>query len=131
MRAAIIAAALALACAAPAKATWKPQYAQAPQAVQDWYQHAELTPAAAKRLGFVGCCDDADVVNAKFRFTKEDGNPAWYFQRAGVWLRIPDDIIHWDQSAPDNKPTLFALAHDTLGQPAGTLTCFYPPSGGF
>lgn len=118
-------------CAGGAGATWKPQYASAPAAVQQWYRDAVLTPAAHARLGFAGCCDGADVVKAQFRFGSADGKPAWFFLRDGAWLRIPDDIIHWDESAPDNKPTLFALREPFGAVPAGTLTCFYPPSGGY
>jgi hypothetical protein len=47
-----------------------------------------------------------------------------------AWKHVPPDIIHWDESAPDGKPTLFALSESWGGWPPGTPTCFYPPPGG-
>jgi hypothetical protein len=111
-------------------ATWRPEYAQLPAGVQAWYENAELTPAAQKRLGFLGCCKSSDVVAAKFAVSKIDGADQWFYQRPGQpWRQVPPDIIHWNEHAPDNRPTLFALSHETFGWPAGTETCFYPPGG--
>jgi hypothetical protein len=42
------------------QAKWKPQYASAPQEVQDWYKSRKLTEAAAKRFAFKSCCDGSD-----------------------------------------------------------------------
>jgi hypothetical protein len=36
--------------------------------------------------------------------------------------RIPDDIIHVDEHAPDNQPTLFSYD--------GKETCFFPDGAG-
>jgi hypothetical protein len=108
----------------PAHATWKPEYAALPQWVQDWYEHAELTDAAAARLGFRGCCETGDVVKTQFRVEKDGRSQHWFYLKDGAWLQIPDDIVRWGESAPDNKPTLFALSHVFMGWPVGTLTCF-------
>ena len=119
-----MAAALAGAPAAvrEAQATWKPQYANAPQEVQDWYRRAELTSAAQKRFQFKSCCAHSDVVKTSFRVDKATGGDAWYWMRDGEWKRIPDDIIHWGESSPNKEPTLFAI---------GNLpTCFWPGEGG-
>jgi len=37
---------------AASQAKWKPQYASAPQEVQDWYKSRKLTEVAAKRFAF-------------------------------------------------------------------------------
>ena len=126
----ILIAALALLCVGAAHADWKPQYASASANIQAWYKDAVLTPAAQKRLHFIGCCDGADVVKTKFKLDTSKGNPHWFYLKDGQWAQIPDDIIHWDEQAPDNQPTLFHLSFDFNGNPAGTLTCFYPPGGG-
>lgn len=102
---------------------------QAPE-VRAWYNEATLTAEAQKRLQFKKCCNDADVVHTRFRVDSSTGGDHWFYERDGKWEQISDDIVHWNEQAPDNKPTLFALAYDMLGWPKGTLTCFYPPGGG-
>jgi hypothetical protein len=110
------------AAATRADATWKPEYANAPQEVQDWYRSAQLTDAAQKRFGFKSCCAHSDVVKTEFRVDKTSGNDEWYWMREGQWTPVPGDVIHWGESAPDQQPTLFAI---------GNLpTCFYPGQGG-
>src|SRR3954449_6861104 len=47
----------AAAVASQAQATWKPEYANNPPEVQDWYRNAELTEAAKIRFPFKKCCD--------------------------------------------------------------------------
>ena len=106
-----------------AHATWKPQYADAPQAVQDWYKNAELTPEAKKRFNFTSCCAHSDVVKTQFHVDKKNGGDQWWWLDGGEWKLVPPDIIHWGEAAPDGQPTLFALG--------GTLpTCFYPGASG-
>ena len=108
--------------ATTANATWKPEYANAPQEVQDWYRNAQLTDAAQKRFGFKSCCAHSDVVKTEFRVDKTSGTDEWYWMKDGQWTLIPGDVIHWGESAPDQQPTLFAV---------GNLpTCFYPGQGG-
>lgn len=119
----MVAAVLAFTISAPSQATWKPEYAAAPQEVQDWYRHAQLTNAARSRFGFQNCCDGPDVVQTKFNVNRVDGRDEWYWLNGDKWQRIPDDIIHWGESAPGGKPTLFVL-------PDGRPTCFYPGEGG-
>jgi hypothetical protein len=106
-----------------ARAEWKPEYAQASPEVRDWYRNAELTPAARERFPFKNCCDHADVVRTRFDVNKTDGGDEWFYEDAlGHMKRIPPDIIHWGQSAPDGQPTLFVYS--------GKETCFFPGSGG-
>lgn len=115
--------ALLASCAlAPAAATWKPEYASAAPAVQDWYRNAELTPAARQRFPFTKCCDHADVVKTQFRVDRGSGGDEWFYFDLGAWKRIPPDIIHWGESAPGGQPTLFVY-HDQA-------TCFFPGEGG-
>jgi len=104
------------------EARWKPEYADAPQQVQDWYRDAELTPKAQMRFPFKKCCDHADVVKTQFRVDRASGGDAWYWLDGDVWRRIPDDIIHCGQTAPGGQPTLFVYQ--------GKETCFWPGEPG-
>lgn len=115
----------ALSIATPAPATWKPEYAQADPAVQEWYRNAELTEAAKQRFPFRKCCDHADVVRTRFQVNKTDGGDEWFYEpldAPGTLKRIPPDIIHWGESAPGGQPTLFVYA--------GKETCFFPGDSG-
>jgi hypothetical protein len=105
-----------------ASAEWKPEHDLAPPEVQEWYRIAELTETAQKRFGFKSCCAHSDVIKTTFRVDKASDGDAWYWFKDGQWSQIPADIIHWGESAPDRRPTLFAI---------GNLpTCFYPGEGG-
>jgi hypothetical protein len=42
----------------------------------------------------------------------------WLDPDRNIWREVPDDIIHWGESAPDGRPTLFIYQ--------GQETCFYP-----
>jgi hypothetical protein len=105
-----------------ADARWKPEYANAPPAVRDWYQHAELTKKAQMRFPFKSCCEHADVVRTQFRVSRGTGGDEWYWLDGQDWRRIPDDIIHWGETAPDKQPTLFIYQ--------GKETCFWPGESG-
>lgn len=115
-----------LLAASSSVAKWKPEYAQLPPDVRDWYEKAELTPAAQKRFGFKSCCAHSDVVKTQFRVNKADGVKypvdEWWWLNGSVYERVPDDIIWWDKTAPSGLPTLFAVQ--------GKPTCFFPPEGG-
>lgn len=91
--------------------------------VREWYRNAEVMPAARGRIHFVKCCDNADVVRTKFAVNKTDGGDEWFYEDApGHMKRIPDDIVHWGETAPDGQPTLFVYDNKE--------TCFYPGDGG-
>ncbi len=105
-----------------ADARWKPEYANAPQEVRDWYQHAQLTPKARMRFPFKSCCEHADVVKTQFRVNRATSGDEWYWLDGQDWRRIPDDIIHWGETAPDKQPTLFVYR--------GKETCFWPADSG-
>lgn len=106
-----------------AAARWKAEYASQPQAVQDWYRQAQLTSAAQARFGFLLCCDNSDVVKTHFEVDHSTGRDVWTYEDVpGHMKRIPDDIIHWGQSAPGGLPTLFVWK--------GQETCFFPGEGG-
>lgn len=115
---------------APAFGIWKPQYANADPALQEWYGNAKVTPEAYKRLGFEGCCDKSEVVRTQFRVDKSTSADQWWYLDGAVWKQVPPDIIHWDVTSPDSRPVLFVLDHAIGDLPAGTPTCFYPPGGG-
>lgn len=108
----------------PTNATWRPEYAAAPQTVQDWYRNAELTKEAQSRFHFTKCCDKSEVVHSQFRVNKTDAADEWFYEVSpSVWKRVPPDIIHWGKSAPNGLPTLFVL-------PSGSETCFFPGTSG-
>ena len=124
MKLAIIVCALALiAHAGSADARWKPEYANAPAEVRDWYETRELTPAAQMRFSFKSCCSHSDVVKTQFKVGGA-GNDEWFWLNpdTNVFERIPDDIIHWGEHAPNGLAVLFAVS--------GHPTCFFPPEGG-
>jgi hypothetical protein len=111
-----------------AHATWKPEYGQSPPEEMLWFDSAMTTPAAAKRLGYMKCCDNSD--RFKIKFLSGAKADEWYFERNGKWERIPDDVIHTedDPTMPKQLKTegvLFIYPPDT-GQP----TCFWPPESG-
>ncbi len=109
--------------ASPVGATWKPEYANQPFEVQQWYRNAELTKAAQTRFPFKKCCDHSDVVKTKFNVNKTSSGDEWYWLDGDSWRRIPDDIIHWQEHAPNGQPTLFIYN--------GKETCFFPGDSGF
>jgi hypothetical protein len=108
----------------PADARWKPEYANAPQSVRDWYNSAELTKEAQKRFGFIKCCDHADVVRTQFKVDKSTGKDVWLWLNPSdhKWHVVPNDIIHGEQRAPGGKPILFIFR--------GHPTCFFLPESG-
>jgi hypothetical protein len=67
------------------------------------------------------CCNHAEVIDAKF-IIRPDGKDGSRWNDNGVIRDIPAEIIHWEDSAPDNKPMLFVYSE--------VMTCFFPPSGG-
>lgn len=117
-------------------ATWKREYANTPQAVQQWFRSARLTDAARKRFGFQNCCDQSDRYETRFRVDKQTAGDAWFYQVDGNWVRIPDDVIHSDEiHAKDPKDD--ALPEFEQMRREGVLfiydgkpTCFWPPQGG-
>jgi hypothetical protein len=108
--------------------TWKPEYAQNSREVQNWYKSQEMTPATRERLGVAwkSCCEHGDVVRTQFRVEYQGGAflDKWFYLKNGVWTKIPDDIIHWGEHAPDKRATLF------IYQSTGQELCFYPPEEG-
>ena len=101
---------------------WKPEYANNSPEVRAWYEHAQTTDEAYRRTGYRMCCNHADVVRTQFRTNKVNGKDEWWWLDNGNWRKVPDDIIHPADSAPDNQPTLFVYD--------GKELCFFPPSGG-
>ena len=88
-----------------------------------WYQNAETNKEARPTFPtpWAKCCNHAEVIPFKDIIppTQEHG---WQWNDNGEVKNIPEVIIHYEQSSPDNKPTLFVYL--------GTMTCFYPPQGG-
>lgn len=112
----------ALVASGIANARWRAEYASQSPEVQQWYRNAELTEAAQQRFPFKKCCDHSDVVKTQFRVNKSSGGDEWYWLDGQTWRRIPPDIIHVDEYAPDGQPTLFVYE--------GRETCFFPGSSG-
>jgi hypothetical protein len=113
-----------------AQARWRAEYASQPAAVREWFGNAQLTKPAHDRLGFWGCCEISEVVRTRFRVDRASGADQWFYLKDDRWELVPADIIHWGESAPDGEATLFVLAREHGGHPAGTPTCFWPPRGG-
>jgi hypothetical protein len=109
-------------CLSRVHAHWKPQYASADQVTRDWYESRELTAAAQQRFRFKSCCNNSDVVQTQFHVNKNNGADEWFYLSDGKWTRIPDDVIHWDEHAPNGKPVMFAVG--------GNPVCFFPPDSG-
>ncbi len=88
-----------------------------------WYQQAETNVEARKTFPspWGKCCNHAEVIPVKDIIfpTQEHG---WQWNDKGEIKNIPNIIIHWHESAPNNEPTLFVYLE--------TMTCFYPPQGG-
>ena len=53
-----------------------------------------------------------------------DGGDEWWYLKDKTWTRIPNDIVHWGEHAPDGRPTLF------IYQSTGQELCFYPGEDG-
>lgn len=106
----------------PAAARDLGQWENVDPAVRAWYRNAQLTEAARQRFKFQNCCDHADVFRTKFKVNKTTGADEWLYLVDGKWKRVPPDIIHWGETAPDKQPTLFIYD--------GKETCFYPGDGG-
>jgi hypothetical protein len=117
----ILAIAFAVLSTVQGNARWKAEYAQKPETVRNWYESRELTEAAQQRFNFRSCCAHSDVVKTKFKVGGA-GNDEWWWLVGETWKRIPDDVIHWNEHAPDGLPVLFAVGENP--------TCFYPPDGG-
>jgi hypothetical protein len=90
--------------------------------MQAWYSEVEIMPEARKRLPWTKCCNKAEIVKAQFRVEKTTNGDEWYYWTNGSFKRIPPDIIHWGEVAPDKEATLFVYN--------GHETCFFPPEGG-
>lgn len=118
----IIMAALIALFATTARATDNGQWANSPN--RDWYRNAQLTPTAQKRFPFKSCCEHSDVVRTKFAVNQTDAGDEWFWldPATNKWRRVPTDIIHYEDRAPDGMPTLFVYQ--------GQETCFYLPDGG-
>ena len=107
-----------------ARGEWRAEYAQNAPEVQQWFKDQQLNPATKERLGvsWNGCCEKGDVFRTQFRVGGDNADQWWYW-KGDQWKRIPDDVIHWGQHAPDKRATLFIY---TTGQEL----CFYPPEEG-
>jgi hypothetical protein len=103
-------------------AKWKPQYAEASQEIQNWYKSRKLTEAARKRFAFGSCCDGSDKVETQFKVDKATGDDEWFYLQGNQWLKVPEDVIWWDEHSPTGEAVLFAID--------GKPTCFFPPRGG-
>lgn len=114
-----IAAALLLVMLSPALSTWRPEYANSPKAVQDWFKAAtvagweQYSACRAKsqtvadcahhspahiRLGIANCCEEAERLKTKF-VSNAQSEWAYYPDPACVTdgcalLPIPNDIVH-------------------------------------
>jgi hypothetical protein len=89
---------------------------------QQWASSVEITAEAQKRLPWHKCCNHAEIFRTKFLPLNNGEDGYLYEVIDGVWKRIPNDIIHWGEKAPDGQNTLFIYQ--------GKETCFFPAEGG-
>jgi hypothetical protein len=122
--------------AAPAAATWRPEYAKSPPSVQQWFKDAPVTAVGQRRLGFKNCCDQSDRFDTQFRVDRASAGDSWYFRDdKGNWQRIPDDVIHDDEihaakAEDDALPEFEQMRREgVLFIYGGRPTCFWPPQG--
>jgi len=109
----------------PSHARYKVEYDKLPFEIREWYRTRIINKEAFPRIKMEGsCCDNADVVDTQFKTEKDPKgyHDIWYYQDDDKnWVRIPEDIIHWDEHAPGGQPILYKW-HDVE-------TCFFPPNG--
>ena len=93
--------------------------------VREWYNNQSLNEATRQRLqvDWHSCCNHGDVFRTKFK-VGGDGGDEWWYLKDKTWTRIPNDIVHWGEHAPDGRPTLF------IYQSTGQELCFYPGDDG-
>jgi hypothetical protein len=89
-------------------AAWKPEYAQNSPEVREWYNNQLLNEATRQRLqvDWHSCCNHGDLFRTKFK-VGGDGGDEWWYLKDNTWKKIPNDIVHWGEHAPDGRPTLF------------------------
>lgn len=115
-----------------AHSTWKPSYSDNHPNVSKWFKGANLTPAAAIRLGWTSCCEKADRYMTKV--TKDGNGWMYYTDPQCTWngcklAPIPDDTIH-DDPLPQGKEFEQMRAEGVLFIYNGKVTCFWPPEPG-
>lgn len=127
----------------PAHATYKPEYAKNPPAVQEWFGAQKIMPAAGIRLGLgqnASCCDHADRLFTKFVGT---GTSEWLYYpdpdcttNGCKLLPIPNDTVHSEEiralnPKDDGLPQFDQMRSEgVLMIWAGSVTCFWPPEPG-
>lgn len=98
-----------------------------------WAEEQVITQRLADKLGICPdfaanniqckCCADSEILrDVQYRVSRVDAGDEWWYRKDGEWKRIPDEIIHWGESAPSGEPVLFALGSH--------LRCFFPPKEG-
>lgn len=116
----ILAALLALSTTAHAT-----DYANSPY--KGWADKQQVTDAARPRFnctpdGSCSCCDGAEIAKTQFRVDRVTAADQWWYKDGNTWRRIPDDIIHFNERAPNGDPVLFIYM--------GIPRCFWIPDGG-
>jgi hypothetical protein len=122
-----------------ASATWKPEYANNPPAVQQWFHNAAPPVEGMARLGISRCCEQAERLMTKF-VGRQGGDWSYYpdpnCTREGCrLLPIPADVvhnteIHADNPDDDKLPEFDAMRREgVLFIWKGEPSCFWPPQG--
>lgn len=113
----------------PSFARWKNEYVSFSPEEKAWYARQQTTEETRKRLNaswYKYCCDEADRVDAKFKFDRSTGQ--WFYQMKGSdqWKQIPEDTIQPLVDTPHGEAILFI---DQTYLNAGPV-CFFPGGGG-
>lgn len=89
-------------------ATYKPEYAKNPQAIQQWFFEAKPTAAEREHRGwseFTGCCNQSERFLTKFTVDKSTGEDIWSYQLPDKsWQIIPERVIHYDGIKAPKRP---------------------------
>ncbi|HEV3245219.1 MAG TPA: hypothetical protein VG102_02595 [Candidatus Paceibacterota bacterium] len=146
----VLAGLLILSISQATQATWKPEYAKNPEAVQRWFKAQAIKgwftwgedAPAYKRLGIALCCEDAERLMT--HFVGIPGKEWSYYPdpnctaKGCKLLPIPTDVTHEEEihalpGEDDTLPEFEAMRREgVLMIHSGKPSCFWPPdeSGG-
>jgi hypothetical protein len=93
-----------------AEARWKPEYANCRKRCGTGTKRPSSRRKRSCAFPSKAVCEHADVVKTQFRVNRRTSGDEWYWLDGETWRRVPDDIIHWGETAPSKQPTLFVHA---------------------
>jgi len=118
-----------------AHATWKPEFANNPPEVQEWYKQQIPTPETLKiyGIGWQSCCNHGDVCQDCVVHHVSDRPPwndGWYYTKDGVTKPLPPHIVDYVPWTPTGKPILFIAPFAAGKMQIGDPVCLKVPGSG-